>query len=628
MKKGKLNILNISNQKDSSFRISQSLTSSLEISNKKSRRQKQKQNKKLKNNQIIKILSDNLQKYNSTPEKKNLMIINDIMDTKSNHFLAIFKDHLISDYKEEFLKRYFDNSENQELIPKFYLYYKNYLTFFCKGMFVDLKLNKIIQEYGEQQAELYYNKNYGSKEEKKDEEDNDSNNTSINKIKLLFTDSVRNNINEYEANKMLENYITKYKTNEISNILYKSKNETITLNDATKIYNNDGILVTTENSLINIVNNMKKKKSAKINNKRDNYINLNNKNIVYLYKKLLEQSPAKTSKFQGFTNKNKNSKKISCIKIFHKGTSFVEKKKKKNLNISIENKDVLLRINSLFKKNNKTKNKVGNSNRSNIYIRNTSIFKTSRITTSRISSYSKLKNGNKKKNKNKFNVVSKIYKNKIKYNDLFQKYNTLNKNNIVLTPSSRTNNATKTNITKLIYKLHSITTNKTQNPKNLHQKKSNSVSNSNSIFNDFHININNNIMLLNSNNNINYNSQKNNVKKHSKSRNKHKGVDLKKYYSEKQSSKKSLKEKNICSNIRKYIYLVKCRSKEITHKSKEKLKKNKSNLYNSSCMKNKNKSKDVDIFYSFKINKKPDSANRVSHKNKPNAIFDYRKKNF
>ena len=35
------------------------------------------------------------------------MIINDIIETKTNHFLAIFKDYLITDYVDEFLKRYF-----------------------------------------------------------------------------------------------------------------------------------------------------------------------------------------------------------------------------------------------------------------------------------------------------------------------------------------------------------------------------------------------------------------------------------------------------------------------------------------------------------------------------------------
>jgi hypothetical protein len=77
-------------------------------------------------------MNNQLQKYNSTPEEKNIMIINDIIETKTNHFLAVFKDFLITDYVDEFLKRYFTFDECEELIPKFFLYYKNYLKFFCR----------------------------------------------------------------------------------------------------------------------------------------------------------------------------------------------------------------------------------------------------------------------------------------------------------------------------------------------------------------------------------------------------------------------------------------------------------------------------------------------------------------
>ncbi len=36
------------------------------------------------------IINSQLQKHNSNPLKKNIMIINDIIETKRNHFLAIF----------------------------------------------------------------------------------------------------------------------------------------------------------------------------------------------------------------------------------------------------------------------------------------------------------------------------------------------------------------------------------------------------------------------------------------------------------------------------------------------------------------------------------------------------------
>ena len=225
------------------------------------------------------IINSQLQKHNSNPLKKNIMIINDIIDTKTNHFLAIFKDFLITDYIDEFLKRYFLLEECEELLPKFYVYYQNYLKFFCRGFFIDFDANKIIQDYGECQAELYY-KNYGGKGKKNkknpnDENDiqnsskNESNNTNsnLNKIKQIFTNTLKNSINRIENSKLIRNYIDKYNTNEISNIFYKSKNETMTLNDETKVYNSDNI-ITNENSLVNMINNIFNKKREKKKNKQ------------------------------------------------------------------------------------------------------------------------------------------------------------------------------------------------------------------------------------------------------------------------------------------------------------------------------------------------------------------------
>ena len=66
------------------------------------------------------IINSQLQKHNSNPLKKGIMIINDVIDTKTNHYLAVFKDYLISDYIDEFLKRYFKVKESKELLSKFY----------------------------------------------------------------------------------------------------------------------------------------------------------------------------------------------------------------------------------------------------------------------------------------------------------------------------------------------------------------------------------------------------------------------------------------------------------------------------------------------------------------------------
>ena len=366
MKETKSETSNLSNSKNRSLPFSLSkLKKSRIVLNKASQKDNQSHKKSISKQNIkesiklsaFHIINSQLQKHNSNPLMKNIMIINDIIETKINHFLAIFKDYLITDYIDEFLKRYFAIKESEELIPKFYVYYQNYLKFFCGGLFIDFKANKIIQDYGEFQAELYYNKNYGLKDKKNkknkidDKNIDDSSkslsnnaNYNLNKLKLLFTESVKNSINRLEKSKLIRNYIYKYNTNEISNILYKNKNETLTLNNDTKVYNTDNLL-TNENSLINLIDviiNKKRKKKKANKNSKNNY-NINDKNIVNIYKNLLNQIPIKSAGNR-YNNKNgtynKTNQKTSSIKIFNKNIPLIIKNKKYNNNISNEFKDI------------------------------------------------------------------------------------------------------------------------------------------------------------------------------------------------------------------------------------------------------------------------------------------------
>jgi len=708
MEEGKLDILDLSKPKNSSLPISldkmkkskvfkNKMTKKFQQSFKKSiPKEKEKVDKKIKNKFLsIYIINSQLQKHNSNPLKKNIMIINDIIETKTNHFLAIFKDYLITDYVDEFLKRYFTVNESQELLPKFYIYYQNYLKFFCRGLFTDFKANKIIQEYGECQAELYYNKNYGGKDKKSkknrdenndniDDGDNNSNasrtSSNINKIRLLFTDTVKNSINRIENSKLWQNYIYKYNTNEISNIFYKSKNETMTLNDDTKIYNEDN-LMTNENSLINLIDVMihkkrEKKKTIKnknIKNNNNNNYNINDKNIVNIYKNLLDQSPIRSARNLNYNNKNglynKTSKKVASIKIFNKNIPMIIKSKKQINNISNDIKDKNIKTpisekpNKILSKNNFHSRNSKFNNSGNFFMKSNLTQKIYRNTSKSISSRIGLGNiitsKNNNNNKNKFasfnTNLNQNSKKKLKFNGIYFKNTNENflstsssrnlKKNFICSYQSNKNNQKLNN--RIRHYQYITYKNKNQlKQKNSKHKQSCSLSNSNSIFNNFHININNNIMLLNNNNNTHYNSNKNNLKSNSKikkriddikltlnkqNKSRNNGVDLKKYKTEiKYLQNNNIKsKKNICSSIRKYIYLVKTKSKEKNNKNKEQLIRNKSNIFNHSCFKIKKTGEDSDVMPSLKNIKKLNNSNKNLNLNKVpkiNIIFDYKRK--
>ena len=102
-----------------------------------------------------KIIYYNLSKYNSSPQDKNIMIVNDLIKCKTCHFLAKFKEYLITDFVDEFFRKIYSKNESYKRIPKIYNYYKNYLKFFCVPTFIVPFANRIIKNYGELNAEYF-----------------------------------------------------------------------------------------------------------------------------------------------------------------------------------------------------------------------------------------------------------------------------------------------------------------------------------------------------------------------------------------------------------------------------------------------------------------------------------------
>ena len=323
-----------------------------------------------KNKISLYIINQNLQKHNSTPEIKNLMLMDDLIKLKETHFTSLFKEYLISDYNEEFLRGYFDLGEVNDVLPKFYDYYKNYLKFFCKSTFRNFYVNEIIQEYGENQAEVYYNINYKKKEkakkikkenldEKNFEESNNNNsnkNENISKYVLLksfFTKSIvkhfNENTGEYKNNK----------ENELSNIKPLKNSErknTINLPDDSTVSIDD--IITKKSSILNIIDLMEDKIKKKQKNKNKNFcLNNNNKK----YNKKIELIFIDDKKLNN-KNVNRNILNRKCFNSFSKLSSNLndksrnmskETKSNKNKKIISRNKTNHTNLNKIISKNNK-----------------------------------------------------------------------------------------------------------------------------------------------------------------------------------------------------------------------------------------------------------------------------------
>ena len=98
--------------------------------------------------------------YNCTKEGYETIIVNNLLHNKPCHIVSVFKENMIQDYIDEFLKRIYRLDESKERVPKYAKFYRNFLLLFCKPTICDLELNEIIKKHSEEKAEEYYRKKF------------------------------------------------------------------------------------------------------------------------------------------------------------------------------------------------------------------------------------------------------------------------------------------------------------------------------------------------------------------------------------------------------------------------------------------------------------------------------------
>ena len=199
------------------------------------------------------------------------LIMQNLIFNKDTHLVSVFKDYMIIDYNDEFLKRYYFTKESSHRVPKFYLLYKNYLVFFCIPTLTGLRINNLIHNRLYKKAELFYKKNYLNKKgesssEHKDfglcedssssEQDDNEGKNNNNYGSKFFTDLIKKKIENYTP------FSTSFPLNESGSKLKKG---------------DSGLLITEskEESLVNIIKGLNNEDS----NKKDNYESKNSSKI-------------------------------------------------------------------------------------------------------------------------------------------------------------------------------------------------------------------------------------------------------------------------------------------------------------------------------------------------------------
>ena len=274
----------------------------------------QNNNKKSKNNLSMKDYIKKVnylsnlkirKKYNCTPSQYEKYVVEYLLNNADCHLVSVFKEKMLTDYIDEFLRRKYNISESKERIPKFSLYYKNYLEFFCKPTYNCFKYNDLIQNYGEKKAELYYKDNYQGGQSN-DEEDNGFEESS--------SDESSNKEPEYELND---------NNGEIFNKIVKEKLDNVTVMTTINSTGNNTINLNIYNEKIEVFSENK----AEISN--DTTINDLMEDIKRETKKL------KNRKKEAIKNKYKNSFKNMNYSLKQQDSHKVNKSHK---NLSIEHK--------------------------------------------------------------------------------------------------------------------------------------------------------------------------------------------------------------------------------------------------------------------------------------------------
>ena len=309
-------------------------------------------------------------KYNVLPNEYNLMKLENFIEAKYCHSLARFKELLLFNYDEEFLKRFYSRKEALKKIPLFSEFYKSYLKFFCFPTLAELKLNELIEDMVENKAKAFYNENYSNEKDKSDKK--------INVV--IFTNKIRKDIsrrnslnnltkttikNKSVTNKSSRSIITieriynelnRQKINQKINLNSKSEDKILKIN-----FNNNNSHINSGKKIIETIvsKNSVILKKIDYNSNNNNTIKTNNNDIhKHSQRNSKPKNIIKTNipskivdnKSSNINNK-KNGQKLKILKSLQKmntkGIAFKNIFSQHNLNnLNLNNKKVSLEKNS------------------------------------------------------------------------------------------------------------------------------------------------------------------------------------------------------------------------------------------------------------------------------------------
>ena len=309
-------------------------------------------------------------KYGDIEEDYYFLYINQVLFNLPTKFNCVFKEIKYSNMTQDYLKRIYKNNESIDRIPRLCDYYKNYHLFFCRPTLRHYKLGKLMGNYQDKKAEIFYKNNY--QESKENSVEKEEENKKSSSFSMSSLDNITNNktIFDKQTKKILEKSETDLKNNNYYNTLLLETSRS-------NILVNNGLIskrTGDENSFEKIIhalvdyqyyknkqknkNNNNSKKSTFKNKKiKDIIINNYNSNKNTKIKNNISQTQRSSYKLYNYNNYKISTTKAA--KIYNNISN------SNNSNINSSNRNNY--INKIKKSKNKTKKKPLNELASNRY---------------------------------------------------------------------------------------------------------------------------------------------------------------------------------------------------------------------------------------------------------------------
>ena len=225
-------------------------------------------------------------KYGDIEDDYLISFINQLIFNIPTKYNRTYKESLYINNIQEFLRRYYRKYEVKDRIVKLGDYYKNYLKFFCRPFFKQIKMGKIVHNFQDKKAEIFYKENYNDTLEYEKEKDKKENSDKKSSDELSSLDNITNNkiIFDERTKKMIDNDL---KNDMLTLTLESSRMNNININNKDN-FNNilyKGELISkrsnAENSFEKVIHYLVHSQFKKrIENKKKNKISTSKRKLV------------------------------------------------------------------------------------------------------------------------------------------------------------------------------------------------------------------------------------------------------------------------------------------------------------------------------------------------------------